>query len=121
MISNSKSALSFVLVQIDLDEVKKDWFQSTPMHIKTIADHYGIYEHLYGDAYFIPRVPLNVGYNLEDSLIPVYYGNVIKPNEAQRAPEVTFESNNNDLWTLILTNPDGHFTKQDSEYVHWFM
>lgn len=25
------------------------------------------------------------------------------------------------LWTLVLTNPDGHFTENDKEYVHWFV
>lgn len=63
--------------------------------------------------------------------MPVYYGNRMKPLEAINAPEVKFDhtfsmtrdttDNADSLWTLILTNPDGHLTKENQEYVHWMM
>nr|XP_022915739.1 39S ribosomal protein L38, mitochondrial [Onthophagus taurus] len=107
---------------VNLDESKKDWLETDgPQHIKAIANHFGIYDHLFGDAYFIPRVPINILYENENGHIPVYYGNNVKPVEAINKPLVNFESEKDSLWTLILTNPDGHLTKKDSEYVHWFI
>lgn len=110
------------LVLIDLDRMKEEWDKTTgPYHIKKIADHYGIFEHLFGDAYFYPRVPLNIAYDVGDGKLPVYFGNTVKPSQAKSKPDVSFESDDNTLWTLVLTNPDGHFTQPESEYVHWFM
>lgn len=110
-------------LQISLKEVKEEWFKTAgPFQIQRIAEHYGVYEHLFGDAYFLPRVGLDIKYKQNnDSYLPVYHGNVIKPAEASTVPEVTYSSDPKDLWTLILTNPDGHFTEKDSEYVHWFI
>ncbi|KRT83841.1 hypothetical protein AMK59_3674, partial [Oryctes borbonicus] len=103
---------------LDLDEVQNEWlYTEGPTHIKTIADHYGVYQDLFGDAYFMPRVPLKVSFGD----LPVYYGNMIKPSEAKWKPNIFYKTNNESLWTLILTNPDGHLTKQNSEYVHWFI
>lgn len=109
-------------MEIDLKKTRNEWFKTTgQFHIKAAVEHYGVYEHLFGDAYFFPRVPLNVTFDHKEVLVPVHYGNIIKPAEAANAPAISFESDSNSLWTLILTNPDGHFTKQDGEYVHWFM
>lgn len=107
---------------IDLKRAKQVYLeQEGPNHIKTIADHYGVFEHLYGDAYFIPRVPLNIFFQAEEYKMPVCYGNTIKPKEANAEPEISYEADTNTLWTLLLTNPDGHFTESDAEYVHWFV
>lgn len=106
------------LVTVNLEEIHNDWLATAgPHQIKQIAEHYGIYEHLFGDAYFVPRVPLQILFDTS----PIYYGNIIKPAEAKNKPSVTFESDEKSLWTLILTNPDGHLTEKDSEYVHWFV
>lgn len=61
--------------------------------------------------------------------MPIFYGNRIKPSDAREAPEVSFDAtysfdgnkSNSSLWTLVLTNPDGHLTQQDSEYCHWMV
>lgn len=122
-----------ITVTIDLEEVKNDWQQTCgPYHIRNIANHYSVYEHLFGYAYFIPRIPMKILYNVtDDEQAPVYYGNVIKPTDASKQPIVEFDSTielagakssaKNSLWTLIMTNPDGHLTENDKEYVHWFM
>lgn len=116
-----------------MDEVKKEWLNTAgPLHIRKIAEHYGVYEHLFGPhAYFVPRVALNIKFSLNnDELLPIFHGNRIKPYQAKNAPEVTFNSNFSidgketkaeSSWTLILTNPDGHLTQQNQEYVHWMM
>ncbi len=36
-------------------------------------------------------------------------------------PEVTFDSEPDALWTLVMTNPDGHFKDDNSEYLHWMV
>ncbi|CAL1687249.1 unnamed protein product [Lasius platythorax] len=108
---------------IDLHKVRQDWLKTEgPFHIHRIAEHYDIYKHLYGDAYFMPTVPLDVSYELEDDkLAGVYNGNVIKPSEASNAPNVEYNAQDESLWTLIMTTPDGNLTNADNEYCHWFI
>lgn len=36
-------------------------------------------------------------------------------------PIVEFEAPEKSLWTLMLTNPDGHLQKENSEYIHWLV
>lgn len=64
---------------------------------------------------------MNITFGLEEGDLPVYYGNVVKPQDAQKQPKVTYGCDDNSLWTLTLTNPDSHFNEQDKEYIHWFM
>ncbi|KAH8373177.1 hypothetical protein KR009_000106 [Drosophila setifemur] len=118
---------------IDLDKVQQAYVKTTGQHdLRLLADHYGIFEHLYGSAYFVPRVPLNISYELDgDSLAPVFNGNVIKPKEAAKAPLVSFDgqvdpitgqaSDQDSFWTLVATNPDAHYTNPSSECLHWFI
>lgn len=122
------------LVKIDLEEVKKEWLHTTgPYQVMKIASHFGVYEHLFGwCAFFTPRVHLDVKFEIEgsDLMHPVHYGNVIKPTTTLKAPIVNFDgsfslrnekTNEKALWSLVLTNPDGHLSQQGKEYVHWFM
>lgn len=107
---------------IDLQKMRKDWLHSDgPFHIHRIAEHYGIYKHLYEDAYFMPTVPLDISYELEnDQLARVYNGNVIKPSEASNVPNVKYNAKDESLWTLIMTTPDGNLSTRN-EYCHWFI
>ncbi|XP_023158360.1 39S ribosomal protein L38, mitochondrial isoform X2 [Ceratitis capitata] len=118
---------------IDLDEVQKEYRATTgQFDLRVIADHYGVFDDLFGLAYFVPRVALNIQYEVEaGTFSPVYNGNVIKPAEAANAPEVSFDGTIDPItgkktkedcfWTLVATNPDAHFTDSSSEYVHWFI
>ncbi|XP_030754113.1 39S ribosomal protein L38, mitochondrial [Sitophilus oryzae] len=109
-------------LKIDIEKSYNDWLETTgPYHIRRIAEHYGIFEHLFGDAYFNAWVPLNITYGNNDILNPVYYGNVLKPEETKDKPSVNFKSDETSLWTLLLTNPDGHLTNNEKEYIHWFV
>ncbi|XP_066148395.1 large ribosomal subunit protein mL38 [Euwallacea fornicatus] len=107
---------------IDLEKCNSEWLKTVgPQHIRRIAEHYGVFEHLFGDAYFNPQVPLEIFYVKDNVKCPVHYGNILKPEDAALKPELTFESDDSSLWTLVLTNPDGHFQDNDKEYVHWFV
>lgn len=66
-----------------LDKIKEEWWQTTgPYQVRQLAQHYGVFEHLFGDAFFTPRVSLDISYPLEDGkMAPVCYGNVLKPGE----------------------------------------
>lgn len=118
-------------LEVDIEKVESEWFKTSgPHHIRRIAEHFRVFEHLFGAAYFIPRVALHINYAHEDSLIPVFFGNLLKPRECQNQPEVTFDpsfSMTGDkpetatLWTLLMTNPDGHLERENSEYVHWMV
>ncbi|KAK8723935.1 hypothetical protein OTU49_011613, partial [Cherax quadricarinatus] len=93
-----------------------------PHHIRTLAEHYGIFRDLYGNAYFIPSVILKIFYDFdEETVTPVYRGNTVKPREAAKEPMVEFQSQPDDLWTLILTNPDGNLLENETECLHWFI
>ncbi|KAJ8896849.1 hypothetical protein PR048_002195 [Dryococelus australis] len=108
---------------VPLDDVKEEWLKSiAPHQIKTVAEHYGIFKHLFGDAYFYPQVMLDIYYKQDEDLyMKVHRGNVVKPSEAAAAPDISYKADPTSLWTLVLTNPDGHFSRGDSEYVHWFV
>lgn len=109
-------------LNVDLEQIRHDWIATTgPGHIQRIADHYGVFNDLYGEGYFIPRLNLQVSYEHAETDHPVYYGNVIKPTEAQIAPNVQYEAKKDSLWTLTLTNLDGHLIENDKEYLHWFV
>jgi large subunit ribosomal protein L38 len=121
-------------VSIDLSEVKKEWLKTSgPYHIRDVADHYGIFNDLFGKfAYFVPRVGLNIKYKLsDDEFHPVYFGNRIYPEQTKDAPEVSFNHRfsiahngpveENTLWTLILSNPDGNLADDNKECVQWMM
>lgn len=49
------------LVNVNDEQVKKDWLESEgQFQVRKIAEHYGIYEHLFGFAYFLPRITLDI-------------------------------------------------------------
>jgi large subunit ribosomal protein L38 len=70
-------------VYIPLDEVKKEWYtESWSTHVLSMAEHYGIYQDLFGHAFFNPRIQLDVSYDYDDELVtPVHRGNQILPSE----------------------------------------
>lgn len=123
----------FLSVEIDLEEVKREWLHTTgPHHIMKLAKHFGIYEHLFGLAYFMPLVPMEVKFDggEGDLCHAVYYGNIIKPRFTEKAPTVDFDASFNrglkgvtekSLWTLVLTNPDGNLYDSEKEVVHWMV
>lgn len=60
-------------MNVDDDQVKKDWLETDgQFQIKKIADHYGIYEHLFGYAYFVPRITLDIKVCMSESVTNVY-------------------------------------------------
>ncbi|XP_038632424.1 39S ribosomal protein L38, mitochondrial isoform X2 [Scyliorhinus canicula] len=109
-------------LSIPLDEVKAEWEKTNgPLHLRKIGEHYGVYRDLFNSATFVPRVMLRIQYGHEDDAMPVYHGNVVTPSEALNLPRVSFEAEEGSLWTLLLTNPDGHLRDNESEYVHWLV
>nr|XP_006011475.1 PREDICTED: 39S ribosomal protein L38, mitochondrial isoform X2 [Latimeria chalumnae] len=108
---------------IPLDEVKAEWEKNNGQyHMQNIAEHYGIFRDLFNGATFVPRVMLRVEYSHDDeNVMPVHLGNVVVPTEARAPPQVSFEAEEGSLWTLLLTNLDGHLRDNDSEYIHWLV
>uniref|UniRef100_A0A1B6LT33 Large ribosomal subunit protein mL38 n=1 Tax=Graphocephala atropunctata TaxID=36148 RepID=A0A1B6LT33_9HEMI len=105
-----------------LDEVTKDWsLESASQHTKAAAEYYAVFQDLFGDAFFYPRVNLDVAFKSEQSFIPVYRGNLLKPNQALTAPVIGYDSDPNSLWTLVVSNPDGHLEEENVECLHWFI
>ncbi|KAK2193835.1 hypothetical protein NP493_5g13008 [Ridgeia piscesae] len=109
--------------EIPLDTVKESWLNEWgPLHKRALAEHYGIYRDLFSDAFFVPVVDMKVLYDYDDEFVtPVHSGNTILPSEARSQPQVMFESGADDLWTLVMTNPDGHLTDNNAEYLHWMV
>ncbi|GIY96560.1 39S ribosomal protein L38, mitochondrial [Caerostris extrusa] len=111
------------LRKLDLATIKKDSFElEGSVQLQNLAEHYGIYSHLYQHGYFTPRVPLNIRYDYDEEYVsPVHSGNILQASEVSKVPNVSFDSKPDDLWTLVLTNLDGHLLDTNSEYLHWFM
>lgn len=87
----------FFLVQIDLSTVKDDWIKTGgPFHVRKVAEHYKIYEHLFGKhAFFTPRVSLDIKFKISDDVFcPVYNGNVSSMRSAEfPVNQVVFPAN----------------------------
>uniref|UniRef100_A0A8D0DD77 Large ribosomal subunit protein mL38 n=1 Tax=Sander lucioperca TaxID=283035 RepID=A0A8D0DD77_SANLU len=91
--------------KIPLDKVQETWEKSSgPFHIKRLADHYGVFRDLFPMAYFLPQVSLRIGYG-QDNTGQVHYGNRLTPTEAVSVPQISFDSEEGSLWTLLLTCP----------------
>jgi len=119
-------------LQVDVEEVKRETV-ACGAHFEDVAaaaDLYGVFDDLYGpDLMFRPCVDLKVAYEMpddEECVLPVHRGNVLKPSDAVKQPEVEFsygeqEGDDDSLWTLVMTNPDGHFEEDEAEYLHWMV
>ena len=90
IISSGIDKLSFsyaiaILVDIPLEEVEREWKSSGwSQQVKEVATHHDVFKHLFGDAYFYPRVPLHICYDYdEEYYTPVHFGNAIKPKEVR--------------------------------------
>ncbi|XP_013782939.1 39S ribosomal protein L38, mitochondrial-like [Limulus polyphemus] len=110
-------------LRISLEEVKEEWKNTVgPHHVREVAEHYGIFQDLFDHAYFTPYVMLDVFFDYDDKYVtPVHRGNIIYPSEAVKEPTVAYNAEKDSLWTLVLTNPDGHLLDGQSEYLHWFV
>ncbi|KAI1232342.1 hypothetical protein IHE44_0006798 [Lamprotornis superbus] len=114
---------SLLAVLIPLEDVRAEWEKTSgPFHKQRVAKHCGVFRDLFKGATFTPWVALRVQYSQENEhLVPVYYGNMVTPSEASSPPAVSYEADKGSLWTLLLTNPDGHLRDADSEYLHWLV
>ena len=83
VLSERKSKAQASQLEVSLDSIHEEWVKTSgPFQIKNIAEHYNIFEDLFGEAYFVPRVALKIQYDQGDGkALPVYYGNQIKPAE----------------------------------------
>ena len=110
-------------LDIDLSQVTQHWVESGAVFddIRSAADLYGVYEDLLGHAYFRPCVLLDIKYRTDTALVPVYRGNMIKPSEAAAAPEVSFDSDGDSLWSIMLVGLDSHFKSETDQYIHWMV
>ncbi|XP_054714367.1 39S ribosomal protein L38, mitochondrial-like [Uloborus diversus] len=111
------------ILKINISQVENDWKRKEGFsHLKSVANHYGIFHHLFDHGYFTPCVPLDVSFNFdEETISPVCMGNIMESFEAKDAPNVSFPSEPDSLWTLVLTNLDGHLLDTNAEYLHWFV
>ncbi|XP_077983170.1 large ribosomal subunit protein mL38-like [Glandiceps talaboti] len=110
-------------LKIPLDEVKTDWEKTVgPYQIRSVAQHYNVFKDLFDSADFLPQVIMHINYDqTDDFTVPVHRGNVVSPAEATNTPSISYSSSPDDLWTLLLTNPDGHLLDNEAEYLHWMV
>ncbi|XP_025116001.1 39S ribosomal protein L38, mitochondrial-like [Pomacea canaliculata] len=118
-----ESAARLRHLKLDLETVKEKWQnEKGPSHLRTIAEHYGIFDDLFGSAFFYNTNPLTVCYDYDEEFVtPVYYGNKIPPAEAAVHPFIDYKSDAETLWTLIMSCPDGNLQHNDKECLHWFV
>ncbi|XP_014290255.1 large ribosomal subunit protein mL38 [Halyomorpha halys] len=107
---------------LPLEDVEEEWaLNNGPEHIKAAAEHYGIFDHLFGDAVFLPVVPLRINFNSGDEQHFVYRGNYLTPSLLSEAPQVKYQASPDSLWTLLMSTPDGHLQDSEKEYIHWLI
>jgi len=95
---------------VPLNEVKQFWMgENGPAHMKEVAEHYGIYKDLFNGAFFHPVQEMHVEYDYDDEFVsPVHLGNRLSPDETANPPYISFSAPDDSLYTLLMTNPDGH-------------
>uniref|UniRef100_A0A8C2JCG1 Mitochondrial ribosomal protein L38 n=1 Tax=Cyprinus carpio TaxID=7962 RepID=A0A8C2JCG1_CYPCA len=94
-----KSLPMFFFFSIPLDRVKAQWQQTNgPYHIKRLSEHYGVYEDLFPMTYCVPRVMLHM------ERAAVHYGNHLTLSQAEQAPQIHFEAEDNSLYGNIPGN-----------------
>ena len=98
-------------------------------HLQTSASHFNIFNDLFGYT-FLPHGYMEVAY--KDGCM-VHRGNILYPQQVLEPPSVTlppvtlikhslpYMEVEDLLWTLILSNPDGHLTNNKLEVLHWMM
>ncbi|XP_043463202.1 39S ribosomal protein L38, mitochondrial [Leptopilina heterotoma] len=121
-VNEVKKKNSALHAKLDLRVAKNDWLKTTaPLEIRKIAEHYGIFNDLFGDAYFHPTIPLTIDYNVKDMVAKVSRGNFITARDTLNEPTIKYRAEPNTLWSLLLTTPDGNLSKSNLEICHWFI
>jgi len=110
-------------LSVDLDTVRREWRQGGTVFqdIFTAAQLYGIFEDTFQHASFMPCLHLDISYPGDGVAVPVHRGNIVKPHEAARQPEVSWVSKEDTLWTLAMVSLDSHLTSPGQEYLHWLV
>ncbi|KAH9515779.1 39S ribosomal protein L38, mitochondrial [Bulinus truncatus] len=110
-------------LQVDSHKVRDEWNrEKMPEHVKKIAEHYGIFRDLFNGAHFFPVVPLDIFYDYNEEFVtPIRSGNIIPASETSVKPSVFFESPDDNLWSLLMTSPDGNLEDSSKEILHWFI
>lgn len=106
---------------LDIDQTMEDWQYSFAgiRHMQQIAHHYNVFTDLFIDKDFHAVIPMEIDYPASDGLVnPVYFGNELAPSEVEQQPHIHYQASDDKLYTLLLTNPDGHLEDNDMEYVH---
>ena len=70
-------------MSVDELEVQEEYNQEIGFHnVYRVADHYGVYKDLFGDAYFYPQTQFRVVYDVDEEYVnPVFNGNILEPVE----------------------------------------
>ncbi|CAH8586675.1 unnamed protein product [Schistosoma haematobium] len=116
-----------------------------PVRLLNIAQHYGIFNSLFGPPHiFVPVVNFEVEYLKPDDkpgisdegkcnddksttyVQPVFSGNLISANIAMNPPLINLSTApSNFYWTLLMTCPDepigSDSCEPSNEYIHWMM
>ncbi|XP_055327318.1 39S ribosomal protein L38, mitochondrial-like [Paramacrobiotus metropolitanus] len=109
-------------LKADLSKVLDEWeTEAGPEQISGAAMHYGVFEDLFGAAYFIPYVPIRPGFHTDDYYTPVHRGNHILPADAMKVPDFVYAAPDDTLWTLTMVNLDGNLQDSEAEYLHWMV
>lgn len=72
-------------VEVPIEAVSEQDFEGSGQErIHALANHFGIFRDLFGDAFFYPKIKLKVGYTVkeeENMINPVFHGNKLLPEE----------------------------------------
>ncbi|XP_027035548.1 39S ribosomal protein L38, mitochondrial-like [Pocillopora damicornis] len=104
---------------VPLEAVQKEWKSKNEFSTTTkLARHYGIFKHIFNGEEFTATTRMSVTFGETDHVI---HGNFLTPSQATIQPTVSYTCEDDSLWTVIFTNPDGNLIERDTEFLHWMV
>ncbi|XP_065675132.1 large ribosomal subunit protein mL38-like isoform X2 [Hydra vulgaris] len=102
---------------VSLAEVEEEWMKSYGLiETQKLSQFYGINHDLYEGIDVMLETLLEISF----CNAKVYRGNFLGINDVLYAPtKVAFNTNDDFLYTLVLSNLDGHPLDRNKELVHW--
>jgi len=104
---------------VDLDQTELEWKKEYGLFdLHKLARFYGITQDAFNGDDIVVKTWLDIAFNDEK----IHRGNVVQPAQLLSPPDnISYNGDDDKLYSLILTNLDGHPLESDKELVHWMV
>ncbi|XP_057292192.1 39S ribosomal protein L38, mitochondrial-like [Hydractinia symbiolongicarpus] len=106
-------------LMVSLEDIDKEWRKEFGLFdLNNLSKFYGLNRDLFNNDDVVAKVWLDVAFND----VKIHRGNIIEPKKLLQAPtSISYEAEDNSLYSLILSNLDGHPLDSTKEIVHWMV